>query len=128
LRRADPRLIVADALASMKRSVTPEAVLEDYLTSYQGNRFAESVRYVRAYPTDLPVLADLLPQIRTPVQIIAGAHDATVPLANAEFLAQRLPRSKLDIIDAGHFTWEDAADEYAALVTSWWSGDYRHLS
>ena len=128
LRRADPRLIVAGVLASMKRSVTPEAVLDDYLTSYRGNRFAESVRYVRAYPTDLPVLADLLPQIRTPVRIIAGAHDTTVPLANAEFLAQRLPRSKLDIIDAGHFTWEDAADEYAALVTSWWSGDHRHLS
>jgi len=25
----------------------------------------------------------------------------------------------LDIIEAGHFTWEDAADEYASLVTSW---------
>jgi pimeloyl-ACP methyl ester carboxylesterase len=32
-----------------------------------------------------------------------------VPLANAEFLQQRLPHSKLDIIDAGHFTWEDAS-------------------
>jgi len=125
-RRADPRQIVAGTLASMKRSVTPEAVLDDYLTSYQGNRFAESVRYVRAYPTDLPVLADLLPQIRTPVRIIAGAHDTTVPPANAEFMARRLPRSTLDILNAGHFTWEDAADEYAALVTSWWSGDHLH--
>ena len=44
--------------------------------------------------------------------------------ANAEFLHQRLPRSKLDIIDAGHFTWEDAAGRYAALVTSWWAGGY----
>ena len=30
----------------------------------------------------------------------------------------------LVVIDAGHFTWEDAADEYAALVTSWWGGGY----
>jgi len=37
---------------------------------------------------------------------------------------ERLPKSKLDIIDAGHFTWEDGADEYAALVTSWWDGGY----
>jgi pimeloyl-ACP methyl ester carboxylesterase len=37
---------------------------------------------------------------------------------------QRLPHSKLDIVDAGHFTWEDATDQYAALVTSWWgAGD-----
>jgi len=30
----------------------------------------------------------------------------------------------LDIIEAGHFSWEDAADEYAVLVTSWWGGTY----
>jgi pimeloyl-ACP methyl ester carboxylesterase len=47
-----------------------------------------------------------------------------VPRANAEFLHQRLPNSKLDIVDAGHFTWEDAAVDYAALVTSWWCGGY----
>jgi pimeloyl-ACP methyl ester carboxylesterase len=47
-----------------------------------------------------------------------------VPPVNAEFLHRRLPNSRLDIIDAGHFTWEDAAAEYAALVTSWWCGGY----
>jgi pimeloyl-ACP methyl ester carboxylesterase len=71
------------------------------------------------------VLRDLLPQIQTPVQIIARRHDRAVPPANAEFLHDRLPHSKLDIVDAGHFTWEDAADQYTALVTSWWSGGYR---
>lgn len=65
-----------------------------------------------------------LPDIQTPVQIIAGARDTAVPPVNAEFLHERLPKSKLDIIDAGHFTWEDSADEYAALVTSWWGGGY----
>jgi pimeloyl-ACP methyl ester carboxylesterase len=128
LRRADSRQIVADALASMRRSVTPEAVLDDYLSSYRGNRFAESVRYVRAYQADLPVLADLLPRIHTPVRIIGGAHDTAVPLANAEFMAQRLPHSRLDILDAGHFTWEDAADEYATLVTSWWNENHGQRS
>jgi pimeloyl-ACP methyl ester carboxylesterase len=64
------------------------------------------------------------PEIQTPVLLIAGARDAAVPPVNAEFLHKRLPKSKLDIIDAGHFTWEDGADEYAALVTSWWDGGY----
>jgi hypothetical protein len=27
-------------------------------------------------------------------------------------------------LDAGHFTWEDAADEYAERVSTWWSGGY----
>jgi hypothetical protein len=39
-------------------------------------------------------------------------------------LSIRFAESKLDIIDSAHFTWEDAADEYAALVTSWWAGGY----
>jgi pimeloyl-ACP methyl ester carboxylesterase len=58
------------------------------------------------------------------VQIIAGIRDATVPPVNAKFLYQHLPASKLDLLEAGHFTWEDAADEYAALVTSWWREGY----
>jgi pimeloyl-ACP methyl ester carboxylesterase len=120
-RRADPRQIVASSLTNIERYAVPDAVREDYLSSYDGERFVESMRYVRTYPTELPALRDLLPEIQTPVQIIAGARDTAVPPVNPEFLQDRLPSSKLDIIDAGHFTWEDGADEYAALVTSWWA-------
>jgi pimeloyl-ACP methyl ester carboxylesterase len=123
-RRADPRQIVAAAIGTLERHVLPASVREDYLSSYEGDRFVESMRYVRTYPTELAVLRDLLPGIQTPVQLIAGARDTAVPPVNAEFLHERLPKSKLDIIDAGHFTWEDGADEYAALVTSWWDGGY----
>ena len=119
-RSADPRQIVAGALTGIQRYALPDAVREDYLSSYEGDRMVESMRYVRTYPAELPVLRDLLPQIQTPVQIIAGRRDPAVPPVNAEFLHQRLPHSKLDIIDVGHFTWEDAADQYAALVTTWW--------
>jgi hypothetical protein len=71
---------------------------------------------------------DLLTTIEAPRRrdksIINRARDAVVPPVNAEYLHERLPKSKLDIIDAGHFVWEDAADTYAALVTSWWAGGY----
>jgi pimeloyl-ACP methyl ester carboxylesterase len=123
-RRADPRQLVAAALSGISRYELPDFVRDDYLSSYQGDRMAESMRYLRSFPAELPVLSGLLPLIGTPVQIIAGAHDAEVPPANAEFLRQRLPHSRLDVIDAGHFTWEDAAAEYAELVTSWWDGGY----
>ena len=124
LRTADPRQIVASALASLKRYALPDSIREDYLSSYEGDRFVESMRYVRTYPAQLPALRDLLPQIQTPVQIIAGRHDTAVPPVNAEFLHERLPHSKLDIIDSGHCTWEDAADDYAELVLAWWGGGY----
>jgi pimeloyl-ACP methyl ester carboxylesterase len=121
-RSIEPRQIVSEALsAAIERYALPDFVREDYLSSYEGDRFVESMRYVRSYPAELPTLRDLLAEIDTPVQIIAGARDLAVPPVNAEFLHERLPNSKLDILDAGHFTWEDAADEYAALVTSWWS-------
>lgn len=123
-RRADPRQIVAGALTDIERYELPQFVRDDYLSSYDGDRFVESMRYVRTYPTELPVLRDLLAEIQMPVQIIAGARDPAVPPVNAAFLHERLPRSKLDILDAGHFTWEDDAEQYAALVASWWSGGY----
>jgi pimeloyl-ACP methyl ester carboxylesterase len=123
-RGVDPRQIVADSLCGIERYALPDFVRDDYLSAYDGDRFVESMRYVRTYPTELKVLGDLLAEIQTPVQIIAGARDPAVPPVNAEYLHERLPRSKLDIVDAGHFTWEDAADEYAALVRGWWSGGY----
>jgi pimeloyl-ACP methyl ester carboxylesterase len=123
-RSLDPREIVAGALSGLELYTLPDATREDYLSAYEGDRFVESMRFVRTYPTQLPVLADLLPDIQTPVQIIAGGLDWAVPPVNAEFLHERLPHSKLDIIDAGHFTWEDAADVYATLVTDWWHGGY----
>jgi pimeloyl-ACP methyl ester carboxylesterase len=127
-RRSDPRQLAASALAGLERYVLPDSVRQDYLLGSQGNRFAASMRYVRSYPAELPALARLLPRIHTPVQIIAGARDRMTPPVNAEFLHQRLPRSTLDIIDAGHFVWEDAAAEYAARITSWWAGGYKSIT
>src|SRR6267154_1092153 len=86
------------------------AALEDYTSAYAGSRFGESARFVRNYPTDLPVLADLLPRIQTPILILASDHDPLVPVSNAEFLAKRLPRNEFIPLDAGHFAWEDAAE------------------
>jgi pimeloyl-ACP methyl ester carboxylesterase len=123
-RRIDGHQIIIGTLKQFERYTPTQAAREDYISSYAGERFAESMPYVRAYPQDLPVLRDLLPTIETPVQIIAGARDQVVPPVNAEYLHERLPNSKLDIIDSGHFTWEDGADQYAALVTRWWAGGY----
>jgi pimeloyl-ACP methyl ester carboxylesterase len=127
-RAVDPREIVSAAINGIERYDLPDSVREDYLSAYEGDRFVESMRYVRAYPTELPILAELLPQIETPVEIIGGLWDWAVTPSNHRYLHQRLPKSKLDLIDAGHFTWEDAADEYAQIVTSWWDGGYANAA
>ncbi len=124
-REVDGREIVSLALGTIQDYEMPGEIREDYLSSYEGDKFVESMSYARAYPEDLPVLRDMLGDLATPVEIIAGRDDSAVPPSNAEFLHDRLPHSKLDIIDAAHFTWEEAPTTYADLVTSWWSGGYR---
>jgi pimeloyl-ACP methyl ester carboxylesterase len=114
-RRMDPHAIVNVAADSVAGGVSDKA-RADYLDCYDGDRFVESMRYVRRYPEELPELAELLPEIKTPVTIINGRHDPVVPLANVEFLDERLPNSRVVIIDAGHFVWEEAPAEYAAAV------------
>lgn len=119
-RALGPKGAVTAAIGNIHGYELPEIVREDYLASYWGQRFVDQLPYVRAYPAELPVLADLLPGITTPLQILAGRNDRVVPLENAEYLHQRVPGSRLDTIDAGHFVWEEAADEYADVITRWW--------
>jgi pimeloyl-ACP methyl ester carboxylesterase len=111
----DARAIVNTAVDTIAGGI-PDDIRADYLDCYDGDRFVESMRYVRTYPEELPELAELLPQIATPVTIVNGRHDRVVPLANAEFLHERLPDSRLAVIDAGHFVWEEAPAEYASIV------------
>jgi pimeloyl-ACP methyl ester carboxylesterase len=114
-RAIDPHVIVETALATIAGGVA-EDVRTDYLACYEGDRFVESMRYARRYPEELPELARLLAGITTRVTIVNGRHDRVVPVANAEFLDERLPNSRLRIIDAGHFVWEEAPAEYASIV------------
>jgi len=114
-RRIDPHVVVQTAMDTIVGGVADD-VRADYLACYEGDRFVESMRYARRYPEELPQLAELLPRIATPVTIINGAHDRVVPVTNAEFLDARLPNSRLEIIDAGHFVWEEAPARYASIV------------
>jgi pimeloyl-ACP methyl ester carboxylesterase len=84
-RRTDPHATVSAALDTIEGGV-PDDIRADYLACYDGDRFVESMRYVRRYPEELPILAELL------------------------------PTSRVAIIDGGHFIWEEAPTEYAAIV------------
>jgi pimeloyl-ACP methyl ester carboxylesterase len=114
-RAMDPRAIVNVAMDTIAGGVADD-IRADYLDCYDGDRFVASMRYVRRYPEELPELAELLPGIQTPVTIVNGRHDPVVPVANAEFLDARLPHSRVALIDAGHFVWEEAPREYAAII------------
>ena len=120
-RRMDPRVIVETAVDTIAGEV-PDDVRADYRACYEGDRFVESMHYARQYPEQLPELAELLPQITTPVTIITGRNDRVVPLVNAKFLDERLPDSHLEILDAGPFVWEEALGQYGSIILEWVTG------
>ncbi len=115
---------VRGAVGTMETYALPPVALEDYIDAYAGERFLQSVMFVREYPRALPRLAKRLHEIRTPCQIVVGGRDPYVPISNAELLKRELPNSRLHVLDCGHFAWEDKAQDYAALAAAWISGGY----
>jgi pimeloyl-ACP methyl ester carboxylesterase len=118
-RKLDPKAVVDIALSTVAGHEFPHAIRQDYYACYAGDRFAESIRYVRRYPDELPELAARLDEIETPVMVFAGLRDRVVPPANADFLAERLPNCRRATIGAGHFVWEEAPDAFAQLLGDW---------
>jgi pimeloyl-ACP methyl ester carboxylesterase len=127
VRGLDARTNIGNAVEAGAPSASEPEVHEDYVSAYDLGRFAESARFVRHYPEQNPVLRDLLPTITTPTQILAGRNDEIVPWSNNQYLRDLLPNSETHPLDAGHYAWEEAAEDYGRLVADWVSGGYRRL-
>jgi pimeloyl-ACP methyl ester carboxylesterase len=118
---------VRGAIENMKQYKLPECALRDYLASYAGDRFWNAMAFVRDYPNSLPRLAKRLGDVTVPCQITVGRHDPFVPVSNAEGLHKGLRKSNLNVLDCGHFVWEDAAAEYGRLASDFIKGGYAKL-
>jgi pimeloyl-ACP methyl ester carboxylesterase len=127
VRALDARTNIGYAVEPVAPSASEPEVHEDYVSAYDLGRFAESSRFVRHYPEQNPVLRDLLPTITTPTQIVAGSDDDLVPWSNNQYLNHLLPHSEIHPLNAGHFAWEEAADEYGPLVADWVTGGYERV-
>src|SRR6476620_7776765 len=52
----------------------------------------------------------------------------SVPWSNNQHLDDLLPNSEIHPLEAGHFAWEQAAEEYGSLVVDWVMGGYRRIA
>ena len=125
VRGLDARTNIGFAVEPGAAKAREPEVHEDYVSAYDLGRFAESARFVRHYPEQNPVLRDLLPSITTPTQIVAGRDDDLVPWSNNEYLDELLPHSEIHALDADHYAWEQAPEEYGRLIVEWINGGYR---
>jgi pimeloyl-ACP methyl ester carboxylesterase len=125
LRQVDSKDVLGPVYDAIPGGAPPPDVRDDYLESYAGDRFAESTRFVRAYPADLPKLVQKLPGIETAAQIVCGRDDPLVPTVNSEFLHDILPNNRMDLLPAGHFAWEEVPDLYGDVLVRWLGSGYR---
>ncbi len=128
VRELDARTNIGAAVESGASSAEEPEVHEDYVSAYDLGRFAESARFVRHYPEQNQVLADLLPTISTPTQILAGRNDTLVPWSNNEYLVDLMPNAVAHALDADHYAWEQAPADYGRLVAEWVRGGYENVA
>lgn len=76
---------------------------------------------MRANLDTRPVVARVT-RVTTPTLIVWGREDRQLPVASAHRLARELPRSRLEIMDAGHCPHEERPREFVALVTQFLEG------
>ena len=95
---------------------------EDYVSAYDLGRFRSPARFVRHYPEQNPVLGDLLPAITTPTQIVARL---TTTSCRGRTTSTCTTSSNCEIhpLDAGHFAWEQAPQDYGRVVAEWVGAD-----
>jgi pimeloyl-ACP methyl ester carboxylesterase len=125
VRQLDARVNISAADEGAAPVATEPEVHEDYVSAYDLGRFAESARFVRHYPEQNKVVQEFLPSIQIPTLVLAGEHDDLVPWSNNQFLADTMPNSVAQRLDAGHFAWEEAAGDYGRLVSEWIGGGYK---
>jgi pimeloyl-ACP methyl ester carboxylesterase len=116
--------VIGGFLGSIRGYAVPRSVRDDYLASYEGDRLTRSAALVRAYPKDLASLAPRLGSITLPTAIVVGRNDPYGLARDAELLRNRLPRARLDVLEAGHCFWEERAPEFESIVTQWVAGGF----
>jgi pimeloyl-ACP methyl ester carboxylesterase len=115
----DPAEIVGGAVRGIPGYDAPDYVVDDYVASYAGRRFVESIAYVRRYPEELRELASLLPGIRTPVHFLAAKRDPFLSLEDPRAVAAAVQHGRVTELDNSHNAWEESPGIYAAAVAAW---------
>lgn len=119
LRDFDGRSGVGATLGPVAPRAEEPDVWEGYISGYERGRYAESARYVRAYPAELRVLVDLLADADAQVLVLNAAHDELAPTTNGRFLPDRLQHSTLISLGSGHSLGEQSVEEYGDPIAEW---------
>jgi pimeloyl-ACP methyl ester carboxylesterase len=110
---------INNAMGELKRYDLPDEIRADYIASYANGRLFAAFQILRSFERDLQLLQVWLDKLPVPVQIIWGRHDPIALVENAFILNRRLPNTKLNILETGHYAWEDEWEAFAAIIKEW---------
>jgi pimeloyl-ACP methyl ester carboxylesterase len=107
--------------------VPNEEEISDYIGSYSG-RIGPVTLWFKWYPKSLQYVDAKLREIDLPVLVFWGAEDQLLLSENAAELGDRLPRSKVHVLeDCGHFAYQDQHEAFSMLISEWVASDHKSL-
>lgn len=110
----DKRMRVGAGLMAMSRN--PSLELVDHLIESTGRISHETRREATAALTNYDI-SNSLSLISVETLVVAGSRDRLTPAKLSTVLAERIPQSRLKVIDGGgHMMMLDRADELASLL------------
>jgi pimeloyl-ACP methyl ester carboxylesterase len=124
----DSATIVTVPPDAVRGYVFPRTIRDDCPESYAGERFFESMRYVRHYPDELPELAKRLPATRTPALISAGVRDRGVPTGKAEFPATTPAPAGSRRSAPRTSSGKNAPDPFSETISGWVTEGHRDVA
>jgi pimeloyl-ACP methyl ester carboxylesterase len=122
-KKVSPEDAINNSLSELKQYHLLDEIRADYISSYTDGRLFEAFQILRSFEKDLQLLQVWLDKLPVAVQIIWGRHDPIALVENAFILNRRLPNSKMNILNTGHYAWEECWEEFAAIIEEWLEKD-----
>jgi pimeloyl-ACP methyl ester carboxylesterase len=107
----------ANAVGYRLSRPTPAAKADYLAGSTDLAKLKGQVGLLGSYPDETPALQEDVLRIMAPVQFLHGEFDTFVSVFNSRRLDDLLPDSRFALVEgAGHYAWEDAAEDYLARL------------
>jgi pimeloyl-ACP methyl ester carboxylesterase len=112
------------AAKNLTRLLLPESkwerakeIFRDWPNAMRDDPTAPGTFAAHLFAASTHLVTRRLRDIRCPAVVVAGAHDALIPLRNAEVLAREIPDAELEVIaDSGHAVFADDRDLVRRMV------------
>jgi pimeloyl-ACP methyl ester carboxylesterase len=112
------------AAKNLTRLLLPESkwgqakeIFRDWPNAMRDDPTAPGTFAAHLFAASTHLVTRRLHEIRCPAVVVAGAHDALIPLRNAQVLAQKIPNAELEVLaESGHAVFADDRDLVRRMV------------